>query len=409
LRTVKILHVLDRSVPNVSGYASRSQYIMAFQQVMSLEPMAVTSARQPSTGTDVERIDGMDYYRSQIPSGLLNRSLDRVPFLREWQLMRCLERRIDEVVCSRRVDVIHAHSPILCGLPGAAVARRRGVPFVYEVRALWEDAAEDQGKMRAGNVRYRMIRRLESRVLGQCDAVITICEGLKSEIASRGIDRNRIRVVPNGVDTDKFVPVERDTALAARLGAAGGAVVGFIGQFFTFEGLDVLLRAMPELLRQRPACKLVIVGGGQDETKLRHLSRELNLGERVTFTGLVPHNEVLKYYSIMDVLVYPRLRKRITEMVTPIKPLEAMSMEKTVVASDVGGLKELISDGATGVLFRAGDEIDLARALVRCVGDAALRVRLGKAARTAMIESRKWKTIIAPYDDLYRGLVAERR
>jgi PEP-CTERM/exosortase A-associated glycosyltransferase len=406
---VNVLHVLDRSVPNISGYASRSQYVMAFQKLLSIEPMAVTSPRQPSTGTGVERIGELDYYRSHIACGPVSDSLDRVPFLRERQHMRCLERTIDEVAGSRNVEVIHAHSPILCGLPGARVARRRGIPFVYEVRALWEDAAEDQGKMRAGGVKYRIIRRLETNLFGQCDAVITICEGLKDEIASRGVDRNRIRVVPNGVDADKFVPVERDTALATELGVAGCAVVGFIGQCFTFEGLDVLLHAMPELLRQRQASRLVIVGGGQDEAKLRNLSRDLSLASRVIFTGRVPHTEVLRYYSIMDVLVYPRLRRRITEMVTPIKPLEAMSMEKAVVASDVGGLKELIADGATGLLFRAGDEQDLARTLVRCIDDAALRGKLGKAARLAMIESRNWKNIIAPYKDLYAGLVAARR
>ena len=111
----------------------------------------------------------------------------------------------------------------------------------------------------------------------------------------------------------------------------------------------------------------------------------------------------------MDVLVYPRLRKRITEMVTPLKPLEAMSMEKLVVASDVGGLKELITDGATGLLFRAEDEQDLARVLARCVDDAALRTGLGTAARAAMIRSRSWRTIISPYREFYGGLVAKRR
>lgn len=405
---MRILHVLDRSVPNISGYASRSQYIMEFQRLMSLEPLAVTSPRQPSAVIDVEKVHGLDYYRSQLPGGPIGQAVDRVPFFRERRVMRCLERRIEQVSRVRGVDIIHAHSPILCGIPASRVAQRLGIPFVYEVRALWEDAAVDQGKMREGSLRYRTIRHIETRLLSRCDAVITICEGLKDEIVSRGISRDRIRVVPNGVDTDTFVPVERDNALAGKFGIHGSTVVGFIGQCFTFEGLDVLLRAMPLLVRQRPTCKLVIVGGGQDEERLRALGRELSLDRHLIFTGRVPHSEVAKYYSIMDVLVYPRLRRRITEMVTPIKPLEAMSMEKTVVASDVGGLKELVADGATGLLFRADDPADLARVLGACVDDPALRARLGTEARASVVQSRNWKTIMSPYNVLYGRLIEAR-
>jgi PEP-CTERM/exosortase A-associated glycosyltransferase len=405
---VKVLHVLDRSVPNVSGYASRSQYIMEFQRLMGMEPMAVTSQGQPSSATEVERIHDLDYYRTPAARGSIRKALARVRYIGERQTMRRLERRIDDVARARGVDVIHAHSPILGGIPGARVARRLGVPFVYEVRALWEDAAVDQGKIREGGPRYRITRYLETGVLRQCDTIIAICAGLKDEIVSRGIDASRVRVVPNGVDTDKFVPVERDRALAARLGIDGAVVIGFIGQFFTFEGLDVLLRAMPETLRARPDGRLLIVGGGQEAAALRQRAESLGLGGRVTFAGQVPHAEVMRYYSIMDVLVYPRLRRRITEMVTPIKPLEAMSMGKAVVASDVGGLKELVTDGITGVLFPAEDERGLARTLLTCINDPALRARLGASARASMIASRNWRTILAPYTDLYAGMVAKR-
>jgi glycosyltransferase involved in cell wall biosynthesis len=131
----------------------------------------------------------------------------------------------------------------------------------------------------------------------------------------------------------------------------------------------------------------------------------LGLDEYVLFTGRIPHAEISQYYSIMDILVYPRLRRRITSMVTPIKPLEAMSMERTVVASDVGGLKELVDDEATGLLFRAEDEQDLAAKLRRCVEDPILRRRLGAAARVAMMRSRDWKTLVAPYVTIYGNLV----
>jgi glycogen(starch) synthase len=402
---VKILHVLDRSVPNISGYSTRSKYVMEFQKLLSFEPMAITSPRQESPGVEVEHINELTYFRTRIPPHFVNDVIETIPLFREWQLMRFFGRFIEVVARINNVDLIHAHSPILCGVPAARAARRLGLPFVYEVRALWEDAAVDQDKMTEGHLNYRLIRHVETTVFRRSDAVITICEGLKNEVVARGIDAAKVFVIPNGVATGTFVPIQPDRSLADRLGVAGCVVIGFIGQCFAFEGLHLLLRAMQDVTRHCPATRLVIVGGGKEEAALRALSRDLGLDEYVLFTGRIPHAEISQYYSIMDILVYPRLRRRITSMVTPIKPLEAMSMERTVVASDVGGLKELVDDEATGLLFRAEDEQDLAAKLRRCVEDPILRRRLGAAARVAMMRSRDWKTLVAPYVTIYGNLV----
>ncbi len=402
---MKILHILNDSVPHVSGYASRSQYIVEFQKRMSFTPIVVTSTKHGRPGSAVEHINGIDYHRCDVPQRPMDAALDKVPLLNEWRRMRILERAVEAVASEHAVDVIHAHSPILCGMPAARVAHRLHIPFVYEVRALWEDAAVDQARMREGDLRYRLIRKLESDLLRRSDNVVVICQGLKNEIESRGVEARRIHVIPNGVDTGAFVPVPRDAALAQQLGVDRGVVIGFIGKFFKFEGLDVLLRAMARVTTHCPECRLVIVGHGNESAALQALSRELKLEDRVVFAGKVPHADIVKYYSIMDVLVYPRIRLRITEMVTPIKTLEALSMEKAVVASDVGGLKELVDDNRTGLLFKAEDADDLAAKLLRLAGDASLRRRLGAAGRAAMIESRGWAKLIAPYSDIYGNLV----
>jgi PEP-CTERM/exosortase A-associated glycosyltransferase len=406
---MNILHVLSQSTPNISGYSSRSNYVMQFQARLGFRPIAITFPRHGSSTADVEQIDGLTYYRSRIPHSVVTDTMDKIPFLRERQSMRYLEASIDAVASKHSIDLIHAHSPILCGIPAAKVARRLHIPFVYEVRALWEDAAVDLDKVREGSLNYRIIRHLETALLRKSDVVVAICQGLKTEIELRGIDPDRVCVVPNGVDTDIFAPVERDTTLAQRLGVSDSIVVGFVGQFFTFEGLVVLLKAMARLVQRRSDCKLVIVGSGTEATALQALSRDLKLESRVVFTGKVPHAEVVKYYSIMDILVYPRLRRRITEMVTPIKTLEAMAMEKAVIASDVGGLKELIDHNATGLLFRAEDDNDLAETLHRCIEDAELRRRLGRDARMAMMRSRNWEKLIAPYTSIYAKAVENKR
>jgi len=206
---------------------------------------------------------------------------------------------------------------------------------MYEVRALWEDAAVDQEKTKEGALRYRLSKYFETRMLKRADAIVTICEGLKNEIISRGISSDKIYVIPNGVDTDKFVPRSKDLDLLDKLGLRNQLIVGFIGSFFKFEGLEILIRAASKVIGEIKDVKFLIVGSGREEVKLKRLCNELKLEKYIFFTGQVAHADSLRYYSIMDVLIYPRLSKRITNLVTPLKPLEAMSMEKGVIASDI--------------------------------------------------------------------------
>src|SRR5690606_16260492 len=171
----------------------------------------------------------------------------------------------------------------------------------------------------------------------------TICEGLRSELAGRGVDDSRITVIPNGVDVERFGTArERDATLAASLGVEGCAVLGFVGSFYHYEGLHLLIEAMPQVLAQRPDVRVLLVGGGFQDEALRAQVRSLGLMDKVRFTGRVPHDEVDRYYDLIDVLVYPRLSMRLTELVTPLKPLEAMAQGRLVLGSDVGGHREMM-------------------------------------------------------------------
>jgi len=273
---------------------------------------------------------------------------------------------------------------------------------VYEARAFWEDAAVDHGTTREGSLRYRVSRALESFVFRRADAVVTIAQAMRRELIQRGVAADRIRVAPNGVDTEWFRPMERSRAMAARLGLNGGPVIGFVGSFYHYEGLRFLLEAVPALRECVPGVRLLLVGGGEEDGALR--SAAVPLGDTVIFTGQVPFAEVREFYSITDVFVCPRRRMRLTELVTPLKPLEAMSMARPVVASNVGGLAELIEHDVTGILVPAESREDLVGALARLAGDAATRARLGASAREAMIRERSWPRLIQRYVDLYAGL-----
>jgi PEP-CTERM/exosortase A-associated glycosyltransferase len=330
------------------------------------------------------------------------RGLATLPLVREIALMHAIGRRLDEVAAQVRPHLIHAHSPVLNALPALRVGKRLGIPVVYEVRAFWEDAAVDHGTSSEGGLRYRATRALETYALRHADHVTTICEGLKADIVARGVPEAMVTVIPNAVDIGEFrfgTPV--DEQLKRDLGLAGRTVIGFIGSFYAYEGLDLLVQALPRLLAANPKIRLLLVGGGMQETRLHDEARRLGLNREVIFTGRVPFAGVERYYSVIDVLVYPRKSLRLTELVTPLKPLEAMAQRKVFVASDVGGHRELVRDGETGVLFRADDVDALVRAVLQVIDSPALQATLRENGLACVRDVRNWRNSVARYDEVY--------
>lgn len=396
---MRVLHVLDTSLPRVAGYSLRTQAILESQVALGLQPSALTGLRQGPASVDCEQVAGIDHHRTPEPDALARVESTRVA--REIVEMTALGRRIVAVAREARSELLHAHSPVLCGVPAIATGRRLGLPVVYEVRALWEDAAAEQGRDRAGAARYQAIRALETATARAADSVVVICDGLRRDLIARGLPEERVHVVPNGVDPDRFLPRPRDAALAAELGFEGEIVIAFVGTLFRFEGVSLLLDALARILARRDDVRAVVVGGGEMEAELRAQHERLGLGGRVVLTGRVRPDQVARYYALADVLCYPRTRSRTTELTTPLKPLEAMSMEKAVLVSDVGGLSELVRDGVTGARFKAGNIVDLERALDEVTSDATLRARLGRAARRDVMRARSWRVITALYDEVY--------
>lgn len=390
---MRVLHVLDHSLPLISGYSSRSHYILREQRRRGLDAVALTSplqGRQP----EVE-LEGVRYLRAAVPLPA------RSP-LRELVAMAGLLGRLWAVARRWRPQLVHAHSPVLCGLPALAVARRLGVPLVYEVRALWEDAAVDQGKCAPGSARYRLTRGLEGWLLRRAAAVTTICEGLRREILGRGA--RRVVVAPNGVDPERFRPLEPDRALARRLGLRG-ATLGFIGSFYRFEGVELLVEAFGLLAGRCPEWRLVLVGEGERFEAVRRRVGELGLAGRVVLAGRVPHQQVRAWYSVIDLLAYPRLRERITEMVTPLKPLEAMAMQRAVLGSDVGGLREILGESrfAERLLVPAGDARALAEGARGLLADGRLLEEVRRDLRRVAL-GRSWPRVVERYLALYAEL-----
>ena len=399
--SLRILHVLDHSVPLHSGYTFRTLAILAEQQRLGWQTLQLTSSKHYGATADEEDVEGFHFYRTRVRGD----GWRSKPVLSQWAVVHDTRQRLEQVVSQARPDIIHAHSPCLNGIAALQVGRKFGMPVVYEMRASWEDAAVDHGTTTEGSLRYRLSRQLETWTLRRADAITTICDGLRGDILSRGVPAAQVTVIPNAVNPDEFPFIHSpDRDLQARLGLQDSFTLGFLGSFYGYEGLDTLLEAVPAILAFEPRTKVLLVGGGFEEERLKAQAVRLRITDRVIFVGRVPHAEVARYYSVVDLLAYPRKSMRLTETVTPLKPLEAMAQGRLLVASDVGGHRELIDDGVTGRLFRPNDPQALAEA-VRGVLAARARWDEVRAAGRRFVEGeRNWRTSVGRYAAVYAAV-----
>lgn len=396
---MRILHILDHGLPLQSGYTFRTRAILKAQEGLGWTVAAVTGPRHGVASASVESIDGLTFHRTA--AGVKPGPVGEVAGI------AAFAKRIESAVDAFKPDILHAHSPVIDALAALIVARKRKLPLVYEIRAFWEDAAVGNGTGTATSLRYRATRALETWAVRRADAVAVICEGLRSDLVARGIAADKITVSPNGVDLELFgTAPPRDDALGAALGLDGADVVGFIGSFYDYEGLDDLIAAMPALVAVRPKARLLMVGGGPMEAALRAQAEASPVADAIRFVGRVPHEEVERYYGLVDILAYPRKRMRLTDLVTPLKPLEAMAQGRLVAASNVGGHRELIRDGETGTLFPPDDPQAIADALAGMFADRSGWDDRRARGRAFVKEERNWSSNIRRYDPLYGRLIA---
>ena len=392
---MRVVHILDHSLPVQSGYTYRTLGVLREQGSRGWDTLQLTSPQQPAARASTEVVDGWLFYRT-----LVRPMPPWAPRLAwEYALIRATARRLEQLARQWRPDVLHAHSPVRNALAALRIGRKLHIPVVYEIRALWEDAASSHGTMRDGTLRYRLARQMETHAVRRADAVVTISHGLHRELCGRGLRKGRIFIVPNGVDVRRFVPEERTAAPGQD--RTRHAVIGFIGSFYSYEGLDLLLDAAKRLIGERPEIRFVLVGGGPEEGRLRELCASGNLSEQVSMTGWLPHDRIVDAYRAIDIFVYPRRRNRLTELVTPLKPLEAMAMAKVVLASDVGGHRELIEHARTGFLFKADDVGDLVLRLRELLEASHVWPAIGAAARRFVERERTWQAVAAIYAEVY--------
>lgn len=403
---MKVLHILDHSIPLHSGYTFRSRAILQQQRALGIDTCHVTSPKHGNADIGEELVDGLKFYRSAQPQGWMT----QVPGLNQLALIKPLTERILQAVAIEKPDVLHAHSPALNGLAALRAAKICGLPVVYEIRAFWEDAAVDHGTCKEGDLRYQLTRQMENYVVKRANAVTTICEGLRQDLVQRGFDATKFTVIPNAVNIEQFqISDGRDTELEHQLGLQDCLVLGFLGSFYAYEGLDLAIKALPAVIAAQPKVRLLLVGGGPQQQQLEQLTKELGLSDFVIFTGRVPHSAVDRYYSLVDLLIYPRKSMRLTDLVTPLKPLEAMAQGKLVLASDVGGHKELIQDGENGFLFPADNVQAFSDKIIGLTQQSAAWPQVIVQGRQFVEQVRNWRVSVSHYLPLYQQLLAGKR
>ena len=405
--SIKILHVLDHSLPFHSGYAFRTQNIFRAQKNKGWYPVGLTAPEHNKIcrprEIESETIAGCRYYRTAAASN------GRGPLVERCQDITRLAQRIRHVAQIEKPDLLHVHSPVPNALSAVWAARRAQLPVVYEIRAFWEDAFVDHGVYRQDSWKYKLTHALELWACHKATQVAALCNGVKDRLIEEGIPPAKLSVVANGVNLDDFHEQEPDREYLKDWRLEGKRLAGFIGSFFRYEGLDLLVEAMAHLCTRRKDISLVLVGSGKMEDRLRQQVNRLGLENVVRMPGSIPHARVPGVYALMDVMVYPRYSVRLTELVTPLKPLEAMAMSKPVLASDIGGHRELIKDGDTGMLFPAGDVTALAEALARLFDNPGLREKYARQSNSWVRTHRSWDRTTAAYSEIYQRALTHNR
>ncbi len=388
-----VLHLLKESAPELTnGFTMRSRYNLIAARDAGMRPVVVTSLGFPrllglGTFESLRTVDGIPHHRLDMgPHYPSERPFDQVLEDQAWLTAR-IARRI-------RPSIIHAssgHRGYESAMVGAALRAHIRRPLVYEVRSFFEATWSADADWNESGEQYHRRHDAESRTMRAADFVITIAESMRADIVERGVAPERVVVVPNGVDADAFSPMAPDPALRRKYGIEGRFVFGYVSNLdHPRENQELLVEATKVLLDRGRKVACLIVGDGRRRPELEAIARKAGTGHAVVFTGKVPHDEVRGHYALLDAFVVPRRDERAARTVTPLKPYEALAMERPLIVADLPALTEIAEPDTRGLAFRAGDAGALADALERLMDDRALRERLGHEGRTWVARERSW-------------------
>ena len=410
----RALYFLHNSLPiNSGGYATRAHGLLKGIHRAGFEAMAVTRWGFPhdrgnkyahGTYAPYDIIDGVKYHR------LLSKTegMGKIP-IRDY-LNKNIARN-GQILRNLRPSIVHGASNFINGVTANVAAKKHGVMSIYEVRGLWEITRMSREPQYEGTDAFNLYVRMETEACQSADHCFAITQALKDEMIDRGVDGDKITLVHNGVDTSRFVPMVPNLELKAKLGyAPDDVIIGYIGSIVDYEGLDYLLQAFSKVKNSgQKNLKAIIIGDGDKLESLMEMTKSLRLGDFVKFTGRIPHHDVENYYSFIDIAPFPRKGIPVCEMVSPLKPFEAMAMGKAVIVSSVAAMAEFVDHGKTGLIVKKDDPKELYQALIDLYTNPELRQSLGQNARNFVVERRDWKVLASKMTDVYQQLLDKRQ
>ncbi|PQZ83531.1 glycosyltransferase family 4 protein [Arthrobacter sp. MYb222] len=406
----KVFYLLHNSLPyHSAGYATRTHGLLSELNRTDWTVDGVTRLGYPYDMPGMAELGGIP--SSNMIDGVSYRRLLKGQEIEKKNPLFNYVQRYSSVLQKSAVEhkpaIIHAASNHWNGLAAVTAARKLGIPSIYEVRGLWEVTRGSRNPEWAQGNMFKFMARMEADAARGATRVFTITRALKDEMVARGVDENKIQIIPNGVDTKRFQPREKDSELASKLGLHNKTVIGYVGSILDYEGIELMLEAAAILKRERDDFHVLIVGDGAELEKFKSFSSEEDLDDVITFTGRVPHEEVESYYSLIDITPFPRLPLPVCEMVSPLKPFEAMAMGKAVIASNVDALSEIVTPGLNGLLHQKGDAQSLTEGIRSLLDDSALRIRLGQQSREWVVRERDWSKLALTVSNAYEELWAQ--
>jgi glycosyltransferase involved in cell wall biosynthesis len=400
----RILHVVTNALPDTqAGYTVRTHAIATAQQAIGLDPHVSTRWGYPALDGRFDAaarhmLDGVPYHRL-LPKAAIPPRMDQ-------RLARHADA-LTELTRQLRPAMLHAATPHLNGTAALAVARRCGLPLVYEVRGFLEESWAAGDAARYETDRYQLTRARETAVMLAADAVVTLAATMRDNIVSRGVDPDRIVVVPNAVDAGLLTARPDGAGMRRELGIGPTEfVLGSVSNLTVYEGFGTLLEAAALLRDTGCPVRVLLVGDGTQRAALRELADRLGLGDAVLLPGRVPRDRAPAAVAALDAMCVPRIDAPVSRMVTPLKPVEAMALGVPVIASDLPALAELLAGGRAGALVKPDDPAALADAARRLREDQAWRGDLVAAGRDEVAATRTWQAAARAYRELYAGLNA---
>ena len=314
--------------------------------------------------------------------------------LKDWLALRQLEKVLRE----QRPDIVHTHSG-KAGILGRLAARRAGVPVIIHTV---HGPSFGNFQNASANFIFRTAEKYAARATTH---FVVVADAMKDQYLAAGIGQpGKYTKIFSGFPLEPFLAAKNDLELRRKLEIEpGDLVVGKIARLFKLKGHDDLFAVAPELVRQNPNIKFLLVGDGEWRGRFEDLAKTLGLENHFIFTSLVPPAQVPRYVGIMDALVHLSLREGLPRALP-----QALAAAKPVVAYDCDGAREVCLDGQTGFLVQPGDLTTLKNRLLQLAGDAALREKLGRSGQDFVRENFAVEKMVDAIYNLYLKLAAER-